>query len=185
MRAPSKLTLATLYGAGLSPVGPGTMGSLVAAILAYPILLLPYGWAILVLGVVVSTILGTRSATEYMDVHQCGHDPGEVVVDELAGQWLTYSIWHAWLFGATGNAGFTVQLLGREAASPLFLALGFVLFRLFDIVKPWPISAADRHIKGGFGVMFDDLLAAIPAGTLLFLAYLFAPMLADKWGITW
>jgi phosphatidylglycerophosphatase A len=151
------------------------MGSLVAAILAYPILLLPNGWMVLALGVVVSTVLGTWSATHYMQVHDCGHDPGEVVVDELAGQWLTYTVLHAWLFGITGSTELAVRLLNDEAASPFFLLLGFLLFRLFDIAKPWPISVADWHVKGGFGVMFDDLLAAIPAGTLLFLAYLLAP----------
>lgn len=169
----SRISLATLYGAGLSPIMPGTVGSAVAALLAYPMLLLPYGWVLLALGVVLFTWAGTRSATQYMRGQGGEHDPGEIVVDELAGQWLTYSVWHGWLAAIAG--GGATSLLSDVAASPLYLALGFLLFRLFDILKPWPISVADRTVKGGFGVMFDDLLAAIPAGTLLYLCSLFLP----------
>ena len=172
----SKIGLATLYGAGLSPKAPGTMGSIVAALLAYPILLLPHGCGWLALGVILSTWLGTRSATHYMQVHDVGHDPSEIVVDELAGQWLTYLVGYGWFYGIAGNAQSAGQLLTQVAASPLYLALGFLLFRLFDITKPWPISLADRRVHGGFGVMFDDLLAAIPAGTFLYLLYLFSPL---------
>ena len=66
-------------------------------------------------------------------------DPGFVVIDEVAGQWV---------------------VLLAVPFNPLGWALGFVLFRLFDILKPWPVSWADRRIKGGFGIMLDDLLAA-------------------------
>ena len=171
----SKLSLATLYGAGLSPVGPGTAGSLVAAVLAFGILQLPYGWAILLAGAALFTYLGTKSATRYMMDHNTAHDPSEIVVDELAGQWLTYSVWHAWLVIMAGSTHAAVALLDDVSADPLYLGLGFVLFRFFDILKPWPISLADRKIKSGFGVMFDDLLAAIPAGTILYIIYLFSP----------
>ena len=171
----SKLSLATLYGAGLSPVGPGTAGSLVAAILAFGILQLPYGWAILAAGAVLFTYLGTKSSTRYMRDHNTAHDPSEIVVDELAGQWLTYSIWHLWLVAMAGSNTAAVQLLNEVSDSPLYLGIGFVLFRFFDILKPWPISLADRKLKSGFGVMFDDVLAAIPAGTILYVIYLFSP----------
>ena len=173
----SKLSLATLYGAGLSPKAPGTAGSLVAALLAFGILQLPYGWAMLAAGAALFTYLGAISAAGYMAKHNTSHDPSEIVVDELAGQWLTYSIWHAWLFAMAGNSFAAVALLNDVSADPLYLALGFVLFRFFDIVKPWPISLADRKVKSGFGVMFDDVLAAIPAGTILYAIYLFSPLL--------
>ena len=173
----TKIGLATVYGAGLSPWAPGTVGSLVGAFLAYPILLLPHEILWLSIGVVLSTILGTRSATRYMRVHAAGHDPSEIVIDEVAGQWLTYLIGYGWFFGIAGNMQSATPLLTNVGTSPLYLALGFLLFRLFDILKPWPISLADRTVKGGFGVMFDDLLAAIPAGTFLTFCYLFIPML--------
>lgn len=158
---PSKLTLATLYGAGLSPKAPGTVGSAVATLLAYPILMLTDGVWWLLAGVVVFTLLGTRSATAYMRDQQCAHDPGEVVVDELAGQWLTYGVFVA-------VATFFPHVPASIVHSPFTLFLGFLCFRVFDITKPWPISLADARVHGGFGVMFDDLLAAIPAGLLLY-----------------
>lgn len=172
----SKCTLATMFGVGLMPKMPGTAGSLVAALIAYPVLLLPYGWAVLAAGAVLFTILGTKSSTRYMAAHSTAHDPSEIVVDELAGQWLTYTVWHLWLAGMAGSNFAALELLHDVSASPLYLALGFVWFRVFDILKPWPISWADRRMKGGFGVMFDDLLAAIPAGTVLYLLYLFSPL---------
>ena len=73
-------------------------------------------------------------------------DPKQVVIDEIAGQWL-------------------VLLIVPPGA--LEYALGFVLFRIFDIFKPWPVSWADRTIKGGFGVMLDDILAALYAMIVL------------------
>ncbi|NBO18797.1 MAG: phosphatidylglycerophosphatase A, partial [Proteobacteria bacterium] len=85
-----------------------------------------------------------------------GEDPGEIVVDEVAGQWLLLSA-----FSATGPA----------------YIIGFVLFRAFDIVKPWPISLADRKIHGGFGVMFDDILAGLLPALGYWLALWAAPQL--------
>lgn len=76
-------------------------------------------------------------------------DPGCVVVDELLGQWLT--------------------LLPFAALGPLQLAAGFVLFRVMDILKPWPVRAVERGVPGGLGVMLDDAVAAIPAAVLLWL----------------
>jgi phosphatidylglycerophosphatase A len=69
-----------------------------------------------------------------------GLDPREIVVDEVAGQWLLLSV------------------LFPTFASYL---VGFILFRIFDIIKPWPVCWADREIKGALGVMFDDFLAAM------------------------
>lgn len=172
----SRVTLATMYGVGLSPRAPGTAGSLVAALLAWAVLMLPYGAALLALGVVVFTILGTRSSARYMAAHGA-HDPGEIVVDELAGQWLTYSIWHGWLLVMAGHPSANAAWFAELTQTPGYIALGFVLFRLFDIVKPWPISVADAKVKTPFGVMLDDLLAAIPAGTLLYVCYLLSPLM--------
>jgi phosphatidylglycerophosphatase A len=169
--------LSTMYGVGLVRIAPGTAGSLVAVLLAYPILLLPFGYVWLALGAVLFTILGSSNAARFMRDRNTSHDPSEIVIDELVGQWFTYAVWHAWLYAIAGNHAAALRLLDSVAASPVYLALGFLLFRFFDILKPWPISLADRRVKGGFGVMFDDILAAIPAGTLLYIIYLFAPVI--------
>ncbi|MFM9890391.1 MAG: phosphatidylglycerophosphatase A [Rickettsiales bacterium] len=166
----SRRTLATLYGVGLCGFAPGTAGSAVAAMLAYGILLVPYGWAVLPIAAALFTYLGTQSATRYMHDQGTAHDPGEIIVDELAGQWFTYSLWHMLLIWF-GDAGGQMDTICHE---PLFLIAGFFLFRFFDIVKPWPISWADKNIHGGFGVMFDDLLAAIPAGICLYGFYAYS-----------
>ena len=78
-------------------------------------------------------------------------DPGAVVVDEVAAQWM---------------------VLLPAPLDPLAYALAFLLFRIFDIWKPWPVRWADRHVHGGFGIMLDDLLAAVYA--LLVLSILLA-----------
>ena len=77
------------------------------------------------------------------------HDPGPVVVDEVAGQWLTLAI---------------VPL------DAIWFVAGFCAFRLFDIVKPWPVGWLDRRVKGGFGVMLDDIAAGLYAAVLLYIA---------------
>jgi phosphatidylglycerophosphatase A len=77
-------------------------------------------------------------------------DPGSVVVDEVAGQWLTL-----------------VPVAIASEFNIAYTLLGFLLFRLFDIVKPWPVNLADRKLKGGFGIMADDILAAVYAGAAL------------------
>lgn len=174
--------LSTLYGIGLLPIAPGTWGSLVAAAIALPVLHITYGWAFLILGIIWSLWFGTQSASRHMRLYDTAHDPQEIIIDEVAGQWLTYTVWHILLvvLAATStpltfeNANALLDLVG---GSPRELALGFFLFRFFDILKPWPISWADRKIKGGFGVMFDDVLAAIPAGIALAAIHVFWPLI--------
>jgi phosphatidylglycerophosphatase A len=151
-----RILLATWFGAGYAPVAPGTFGSLFA---------LPVGWALaneggvmaLAIATVFVSVIGIWVANVYMA--QAGeHDPGPVVIDEVAGQWLT--------------------LLPMAAAltwQGVFIA--FVLFRLFDIWKPWPISWADRSIDGGVGVMVDDILAGIAGAVCLYGLMLGAPRL--------
>ena len=74
------------------------------------------------------------------------HDPGAIVIDEVAGQWLTLAV---------------------APLDPLAYLLGFVLFRIADVLKPWPASWLDRRVGGGFGVMIDDVAAAVYAGGVL------------------
>ncbi len=171
--------IATLFGLGNIKRGPGTAGSFAAALLAFVILQLPHGWPILIAGTVLFSLLGTVAADRYMASHpEFAHDPQQVIVDELAGQWLTYIVWYLWIVGITAHE-VNASMLDVDV-SPQFLFIGFLLFRFFDILKPWPISWADRKVKGGFGVMFDDILAAFPAGSILYLIYLFWPMLGGQ-----
>ena len=130
--------LATWFGAGLLPRMPGTWGSLAALPLAW---LLARAGGPLLLGLATLVVFGVGwwAAAVYVRVNG-REDPGEVVIDEVAGQWLT--------------------LLLVPPDRPLLYALGFVLFRVLDITKPWPAGWADRTVPGGLGVMLDDILAA-------------------------
>jgi phosphatidylglycerophosphatase A len=87
-------------------------------------------------------------------------DPSECVIDELAGQWL------ACAFALLSFGGL---LPANHLSLPAF-GLAFVLFRLFDIWKPWPVSWAENSLKGGLGVMMDDIVAGLMAGVLVALA---------------
>jgi phosphatidylglycerophosphatase A len=133
--------LATWFGVGLSPKAPGTMGSLAA---------LPFAWAIVVwcgeewllAATLLITIAGVPICSAYMKKFNRAHDPKEIVIDEVAGMWMV-----VYIFGG----------------SFLYWPLAFILFRLFDIWKPWPVSWADKKVEGGLGVMLDDVLAALYA----------------------
>lgn len=177
--------LATMFGVGRVRVAPGTFGSLVATLLAYPLTLLPLGWLAMAMGVVLLVILGSYAARAYMLAHRIPeeailHDPSAIVIDEWAGQWLTFTTWHAWMFFMAVDHHAGAELVQEMASSPHHLFYGFVLFRFFDVLKPWPIRWADRHVKGGFGVIFDDLLAGIAAGTMLYAIYFFAPLVSGQ-----
>lgn len=139
--------LASGLGSGLAPFAPGTAGSL-AALLPY-VVLREYGpWAIMVAGAILF-FLGIAAAQWVID--RLGHeDPGVVVIDEWIGLWITLlpALWY-W-----PRLGFTPGLA-------MELVLGFLIFRWLDIWKPWPVSVADKKLHGGFGSMFDDLLAGV------------------------
>lgn len=135
--------LALGFGSGLSPLAPGTAGSLVAI----PFYLLLHRLDLWIYTAVVISAF-------FSGIFICGYtakalktgDPKPVVWDEIVGLWLTF-----W-------------------AIPLHwygLFIGFLLFRFFDALKPWPISWVDRTVKGGLGIMLDDLLAAVAANLVL------------------
>ncbi len=136
LRDPAVL-FATWFGAGLLPRAPGTWGSLAALPFAW--LITRYGGSAALLAATASVFLIGVWAAERAAKISGAADPGSIVIDEVAGQWLT---------------------LVLIEPSPIGYAAGFVAFRFFDIVKPWPVSWADRKIKGGFGIMLDDVLAA-------------------------
>lgn len=124
-------------GSGLVPKAPGTFGSLAAIPFLWLLAPLPT-WAY-ILALLLSFLFGVwccQSASDAMGVH----DHGGIVFDEFVGVWIT-------LFAIPLNA--------------LNLLLGFALFRLFDILKPWPIKWLDQKVSGGFGIMIDDVLAGL------------------------
>lgn len=135
--------LATVFGVGYSPVMPGTMGTLAAVPLAYAAMGVG-PWALWLTTAAV-TAAGTWAAGRYCALTG-QHDNQRIVIDEVAGYLLTLS------------------LVPRSAAN---LALAFLLFRLLDIAKPWPIRLVDRRVHGGFGVMADDLLAGLVGAGIL------------------
>lgn len=125
--------------AGLAPRAPGTWGTALACLLA-PVLFFPLspGWRCVVLGAVF--IAGGMAATRAEEILN-QKDPGQVVIDELAGVWLVF-------------------LPYREPTFRLILA-GFIFFRIFDIFKPWPVKASEDWFPDGFGVMIDDIVAGL------------------------
>jgi phosphatidylglycerophosphatase A len=130
--------LAFGFGAGLAPKAPGTFGSLVGLVAAWWLLELPLAWRIAVVGGVIG--IGIWVCGE--SARRLGrHDDQRIVLDEIAGVLLT-----------------SLVVVEKDV---LGLALVFVFFRFFDILKPWPIRDVDHSLKGGLGIMLDDLIAAL------------------------
>jgi phosphatidylglycerophosphatase A len=140
------LWLATWFGAGLLPKAPGTWGSLVALPFAWGLVWWGGPWLLLTAATMVFG-LGLWAAGRYMQAVGV-HDPGAVVIDEVAAQWLTLCV---------------------APLNPLAYLLGFILFRIADVLKPWPANWLDRRVGGALGVMVDDLAAALYAGAALWL----------------
>lgn len=141
--------IATGFGSGLSPLAPGTAGSAAALLPWFALRELPllfYAAVLIVafaIGVWASNIVIGKLRVE---------DPGVIVWDEFVGQWIAL-----------------LPLLLQPHGWPWIIG-GFVLFRVFDVCKPWPVSWADRSVKGGLGVMLDDVFAGLYAAVFLSVA---------------
>lgn len=142
--SPLLTAVATLGPVGRLPAS-GTWGSLVA-LLAAPWLLMPLSPVERALLVAATYVLGARAA-ESVEKATGRKDPSEVVIDEVLGMWLT--------------------LMPFTGLTPPEMALGFVLFRALDILKPWPIRWCETCRPGGDGVMLDDACAGVIASGLL------------------
>jgi phosphatidylglycerophosphatase A len=137
------ILIATSFGIGRARFAPGTVASLAALPFAFamahfagPLILAAAALAAYAAGIWATGVYARLVGKD---------DPGECVIDEVAGQWLACAL------------------------SPLTFAgyaLAFILFRAFDVAKPWPISRAEK-LPGGFGVMTDDLLAGLIAGSIV------------------
>ncbi|MCG9738591.1 phosphatidylglycerophosphatase A [Shewanella insulae] len=129
--------LALGFGSGLAAKAPGTFGTLAAVPLYLLMAGLPLGWYLgLTLVSVVAGFYICDKASKDMGVH----DHGAIVWDEVAGLLIT---------------------LIAAPAGWLWVAVGFGLFRFFDILKPWPIKVLDAKVHGGIGIMIDDVLAGV------------------------
>ena len=149
--------LATCFPLGNAPFAPGSFGSLLGLAMAcglkplLPELRGPVDFIVLTGVVLVLSALAwwiIAKAQGYF----AKHDDPSIVIDEVVGQLLAIIY-----FPLTAKS----------------VVIGFLLFRLFDIVKPWPISFVDKRVPGAFGVLFDDILAGIAAALVLFLALIF------------
>jgi len=126
------------FGSGLAPTAPGTVGTLLG---------LPLFWLIAAVAPDLPNQIVLVIAAFLLGIWACARTGRTLGVADHGGM-----VWDE-------IVAFALVLLFTPAGW-LWMALAFALFRLFDILKPWPIRAADRHLKNGFGVMFDDLLAA-------------------------
>jgi phosphatidylglycerophosphatase A len=134
------LLLAFGFGSGLSPKAPGTVGTIAAIPLWYLLVQLPPQTYVVVVAIcVIIGIFICGSAADKLGVH----DHGGIVWDEFVGFWITMAF---------------------LPVSYVSVLVGFILFRLFDIFKPWPISWLDKNIGGGLGIMIDDVVAGLAAG---------------------
>ena len=144
---------ATLFGVGKIGKAPGTMGSLAA----FPVIfgfsfLNPFFYMVLCMALIVVAVVASDQYGE-------GKDLKEIVIDEFVGLMVTlYLVPHDWVLWI----------------------LAFVVFRALDILKPFPISYLDKNVKGGFGVVLDDLVAGLAANAFIHFAWI--PLIAPKLG---
>ena len=135
---------ATAFGIGRTPYMPGTAASAVAALIAWFVAPIVGHWMLLPLGLAVGAagiFVSGAYARERGEI-----DPSSCVIDEVAGQWIALAF--------------------APISLPAF-ALAFFFFRFFDMIKPWPISAAEK-LPGGYGIIADDVLAGLIAGLIVY-----------------
>ena len=138
--------VSTWFGVGLIPLAPGTWGSLAALPFAWIIQNLAGPYALVAASALIFG-LGWWASAVFIAAHGDVSDPQTIVVDEVAGQWLVLAV---------------------APTTFWYYLAGLILFRIFDVTKPWPVRWADRYVKGGLGVMLDDILAGVYGIVLLF-----------------
>jgi phosphatidylglycerophosphatase A len=136
------VAIGTAGGAGFAPKAPGTAGSLVG-VLIYLIIEAVHAGAYYPHAIIFFFIVGTWASSRVERLY--GHDSQRIVIDEVVGQMITFGLF-----------------AGRYQLSAIYIALGFGLFRLFDIVKPFPVRRLER-LPGGLGVVADDVGAGLYA----------------------
>lgn len=140
----------SMFGVGFIPTAPGTWGTIATLPLLYFLSIIDTPRFFLVPFIIVVTIISSF-LSEYVQKQNETHDPSWIVIDEALGMSV------AWLFISSGK--------------PLHLLILFILFRIFDILKPFPIGYLDKNIKHGAGVIIDDLVSGLFAGLIYFISY--------------
>jgi len=143
----------TFFGTGLAPKAPGTAGSLAALLVGVAILQVVPMQTLFMLTLAI-TIIGIFEINKY-EALTGTHDDKSIVIDEVSGMWIA-------LMFAIGSA----KTMSYEYAELIAIVGSFAAFRLFDIWKPSVIGTIDRKVKGGLGVMGDDIVAGIAGGML-------------------
>lgn len=136
--------LAIGLGSGISPISPGTIGSL-ASILIW-LILIQFSFILYFILIILSIILGIYICYRTENDIQV-HDHKSIVWDEFVGMWIT--------------------MMTLPVNNCQWVAIGFVLFRILDVWKPWPICWFDRNISGGIGIMLDDIMAGLAAEAII------------------
>jgi len=143
--------ISTLFYAGYFPKAPGTFGSLVSIPIIF-IVCYYFGLVGLAVTIVISFFVALVAVKKVLLYTE--HDPSFVVIDEFIGQAVTFLL-------IADNL--------KHFNGIIFYVIGFVLFRLFDVTKPFPVSYADKKINNAFGVILDDIFAGIYAAIILYL----------------
>jgi phosphatidylglycerophosphatase A len=142
------LVLATWFGCGYFPYGPGTVGSLAGLLVAALVENYLWGTRLFLFGSIFVLLMPAFWASTVAAKALGRKDPGQVVIDEVLGQWVT--------------------LLGAVSYNWPHLLAGFALFRLFDIWKPWPVRQFEK-LPDGYGIVADDLMAGVYAALILYI----------------
>ena len=143
----------TFFGSGLSPIAPGTAGSLLALIVGLGLLQILPMQTFFMLTLLI-TVVGVFEINRYEKATKT-HDDKSIVIDEVSGMWITMMF----AISVSKNMSFNY-------AYEIAVILSFISFRLFDIWKPSTIGVIDKRVQGGLGVMGDDILAGVAGGLL-------------------
>jgi len=142
--------IATFFYTGYLPIAPGTWASLFTTVILFFVfktLTLPMYLFLLVFIFIIGSVI-----SDYLSKKYNVEDPRWIVIDEVVGIMVTF-----------------LPLYYHVVFNYKALIVGFFLFRIFDVIKPFPVSWADKRIKNGFGIMFDDVLAGVYSAIILFL----------------
>ena len=147
--------LSTLFYSGYFPKAPGTFGSFISLPIIF-IVCYNFGLFGLILTILISFIIALFAVKKVLSYTE--HDPSFVVIDEFIGQAVTFL--------------FVADIL-KNKYNVVMYVIGFILFRIFDVWKPFPVSYADKKIKNALGVILDDVFAGIYAAIILFVFEVF------------
>ena len=147
--------IVTIFYIGFSPYAPGTIGSIAAILIGYWIQLIG-GFPLLISSIIIFFFAGWAFTNRYISQTKASHDPQEIVIDEVVGQWISYLpvSFYIWKYELT--------ILSLDWFNWIIV---LILFRIFDIWKPWPVIWADRK-NNSLGVMLDDVLAGTYAALI-------------------